>query len=568
MRVSKLFFKTFKEAPAETDVISHQLLERAGYIKKLGRGLYTYTPLMWRVLKKLIQIIREELDRAGGQEVLMPQLQPKELWDQTGRWDDFTSAHLLYTLKDREDHPFCLGPTHEEAVTSLVNNWLTSYKQLPVNLYQIANKFRDEIRPRFGLMRAKEFIMKDAYAFCQDEKMMEEQYIAMRNAYKRIFERLNLNFAIVRADGGKIGKGKSEEFQVLASIGEDTILTCEEFAYNVETAAAIPQEFAYEAEQKPLQKLATPNVTTVEELCRFTGLSPMQMVKTLIFKLTYHDREEFVAVGIRGDRDVNTVKVANYFGPIESELASDAEIKRITGVRPGFAGPITMPIKFVADLICKGMTNFLCGSNEEDVHALNVNWGRDCKEPIFTDFLLAIEGDRCPDSPSGTYKSARGIEVGHIFNLGTKYSESMKVSFQNEQGKPMPFWMGCYGIGVGRVAQACVEQRNDEKGIIWPKALAPYQMLITFANAKEEGIFKATEEIYLSLTRDGYEVLFDDRNERLGFKLKDSDLMGIPYKCIVGSKFLETKELEIEPRVGEKFTLPLSSLSSFAKEHL
>lgn len=566
MYLSKLFFKTFKEAPADADVTSQKLLERAGYIRKLGKGLYHYTPLMCRVLKKLKTIIREELEKEGAQEITMPMLHPKELWDKTGRWNDFKTANLLYTLKDRENHEYCLGPTHEEAVTSLVTHWLTSYKQLPVNLFQIADKFRDEIRPRFGLMRAKEFIMKDGYAFCHSEASMNDQYAAMRQAYTRIFEKLDLNFAIVRADGGKIGKGRSEEFQVLADIGEDLILTCGPYASNVETTVSIPTEYAYSETKLPLEKISTPHVKTIEELEKFTKVQAHNIVKTIIFKLIYQDRVEFIAIGIRGDLEVNPTKVTNFFAPIELFLASDEEIKKVTKAPTGFAGPINSSIPFVADSSCKPMTNFLTAGNKEEIHYLNVNWERDCPMPSFEDFLLAKEGDRCPLVEGGVYKAMRGIEVGHIFNLGTKYSEAMNATFQDEAGKSLPFWMGCYGIGVGRVAQAVVEQKHDEKGIIWPKALAPYQICIFSANLKDDLLNQKAEWLYRLFLEKNYEVLLDDRNERLGFKLKDSDLMGIPFKLIVGNAFKERGDIEIEPRTQEKFYLHIDQLLSWAKE--
>jgi prolyl-tRNA synthetase len=567
MRLSQLFFKTFKEAPAEADIISHQLLERAGYIKRLGRGLYSYTPLMWRVIKKLKNIICEELDRAGAQEVHMPLLHPDELWKKSGRWDEFKSTNLLYTLKDREGHEYCLAPTHEEAITALVSNWLTSYKQLPVNLYQITSKFRDEIRPRFGLMRAKEFIMKDAYAFCASEESMDKQYHAMRAAYQRIFDRLELDYVIVSADGGKIGKGKSEEFQVKAAVGEDIVMTCADQAYNLEAAIAIPPQYAYKSELLPLEKLSTPNITSVDQLVRFTDFAMHHMVKTIIYKLTYLDRVDFIAIGIRGDRQVNEVKINNLFAPLDLALATDEEIKAQTGSKPGFAGPLHSKIKYYADNTCKVMTNFLCGGNQEDVHYFHVNWERDCPLPPFHDFLLAQEGDSCPHVSNGVYKAQRGIEVGHIFNLGTKYSQAMEALFQDENGKTKPFWMGCYGIGVGRTAAACIEQRHDEKGIKWPKSLAPYQVTITAASTKDPVLAAKAEEIYQTLSAQGIEALIDDRNERLGFKLKDSDLIGIPFKVIVGNAFTSENRLEIEPRTGDKFYLPSEDILQWAKTY-
>lgn len=566
MKLSKLFHQTFKEAPVEADAISHQLLERSGYIRKIGKGLFIYTPLMWRVLQKLMHIVREELNAAGAQEIFMPQIHPATLWQKTGRFEDFKTAGLLYTLKDREDHEFCLGPTHEEIVTTLVANWLTSYKQLPMNLYQIGNKFRDEIRPRFGLIRAKEFLMKDGYSFCDSPETMDEQYELMRHAYTRIFERLDLDFVVVRADGGKIGKGKSEEFQVRANIGEDVVMVCQDYASNVEATVSIPPYYAYDSVLKPLTELATPKITTIEELIAFTGIPAYQMVKTVIYKLIFSDKEEFVAVGIRGDRQINEVKVANKFGCIELMLASEEEIISLTHCPKGFAGPINLQIPYFADLTCKPMTNFLCGGNVKDLHYIHVNWQRDCKTPEFFDFLRAEEGDGCPFVENGTYHAQKGIEVGHIFNLGTRYSEALGALFQDQDGVTRPIWMGTYGIGIGRVAAACIEQKHDARGIIWPISIAPYQILVTAAVTKNEQQLQIAEQIYQELIQSGFEVLIDDRDERLGFKLKDSDLLGIPYKLIVGKAFEQEGKIEIESRLGEKTLLERNEIVDWAKE--
>lgn len=546
MRLSRLFFKTFKEAPAEADILSHKLLERAGFIKKLGRGLYTYTPLMWRVIQKLSTVIREEMNAAGAQEVHMPHLHPAEIWKKSGRWDGYRAEGLLFALEDREGAEYALGPTHEEVITHLVTDWLSSYKQLPVNLYQITHKFRDEIRPRFGLMRCKEFLMKDAYAFCQNEEQMQSQYDAMHTAYTRILERLGLDFATVKADGGKIGKGKSEEFQVLADVGEDALLIAGDLAYNVEAAEALLKDPIPEA-ALPLKEVSTPGISTIEELVAFLGVEAPKIVKTLIYKLTFKDKEEFVAIGIRGDRSINEVKVANFFGALQTELATIEEIYKITKSPQGFAGPIDCPLVYYADNSIKALNNFVTARNKKDLHLLNVSWGRDVTPKGFHDFLLAEAHDICPHN-NEPYIMRRGIEVGHVFNLGTRYSEACEAYFQDENGKSRPFHMGCYGIGVGRLAAACIEQKGDSKGLVWPLCIAPYKVFITAAKMNEMAMKDEAERLYTLLG----DALLDDREERLGFKLKDCDLLGIPYKVIVGNRFIEEGLYELESRQGEK----------------
>jgi prolyl-tRNA synthetase len=565
MRASKLFFKTYKEVPAEAEILSHKLLERAGYIKKLDKGLWHYTPLMWRVLKKTMNIVREEMDAAGGQEVHLPHLQPSRIWKETKRWEEYRAANILYCVNDREDRDYCLGPTAEEACTDLVKNWLTSYKQLPVNLYQITDKFRDEIRPRFAMMRAKEFIMKDAYTFSRDEKEMDEQYEIMRKAYERIFQRLELEFCIVKAHGGSIGKGKCEEFQVLAQSGEDKLLYCPMgHASNVEACLAQAAQFDIDEEEKSKEKLATPGITSIEDLSKFsTPIPAHRQIKTLIYKLVYTDREELVAIGIRGDRQINEAKINTVFGPIDLYLAPEDEVQKAVGAKPGSLGCVDMPLKYVADFTCKSMKNFACGANEDGYHFINVNFGRDCDEPEFYDFLEAEAGDACAEHSDCILEEKRGIEVGHIFNLGSKYSESMEAFYKDEQGKPKPFQMGCYGAGIGRMVQAAVEQLSDEKGIIWPKEIAPYSVVI-MAAGKEEAMVEAAEKIYADCQKAGIEALYDDRKDaRMGFKLKDADLIGIPLKVIVGKGFLESQEVEVENRAGDKEKLPIGSIIDY-----
>lgn len=563
MRVSQLFFHTTKEAPHDADILSHKLLERAGYVRKLSKGLYCYTPLLWRVLRKLMQIMREEMESAGAQELCLPLLQPKELWEQSERWDDFKMAGLLYTLEDREGHEFCLSPTHEEAITQIVTHWITSYRQLPLNLFQMGPKFRDEIRPRFGLMRAKEFLMKDNYSFSPTPEVMEEQYQKMRRAYTRIFERLDLDFVIVEAHGGKIGSGKSEEFQIKAAIGEDQIMVSDSYAANIEQAVAIPPPFSYELEEQPLQKVPTPQKKTVEELTAFTKLPPQKVVKTVVYKLTFADRKEFIAVGIRGDRQLNEVKIVTHCGAYEIAPATEEEFLGFNAPA-GFVGPKGLSIPFMADLTVKPMKNCLVGANEKDWHFTNFNFGRDCAMPEFADFLLAQEGDLCPHT-SSPYKKQHGIEVGHIFNLGTKYAEKLKACFQDEHGVTQPFWMGCYGIGIGRTAQATIEQKHDEKGIIWPLAIAPYKFFITPVNSNDAQLKEAAEALYHELQLLKLEPLYDDRDERIGVKLKDSDLLGLPFKVIFGRAFREEGKIEVESRAGEKQILTREEFLAFAK---
>ncbi len=560
MRASQLFFRTFKEPPAEADIASHKLLEQAGYIHRLGRGLYIYSSLMKRVIDKLSQIVREEMEREGAIEVTLPHLHPADIWHETGRWGDYTAEHLLYTVEDREGHPYCLAPTHEEAMTAFVRSWVKSYRELPINLYQIGAKFRDEIRPRFGLIRAKEFLMKDGYSYSKDPEGMNEQYEKMRRAYSAILDRLELDYVLVQAHGGKIGgKGQSQEFQVKTSVGEDTVMVCGNYAANVEATQSIPPSFSYDSSKKTQERVSTPNVSSIEELSRFLEIEPQKILKTIVFKLIFFDRKEFVAIGIRGDRQVNPIKVQDHFGAIEIEQASDSDINKKSAV--GFIGPLNCPFAFYADETCRPMKNFCCANNEKDIHFMNVNWD---KEPEYHDFLLAEAGDKHPDG--GTYSIQKGTEVAHIFNLGTKYSEKMKATYQDENGEQQPFWMGTYGLGVGRTAQACVEQRHDDKGIIWPMAIAPFRIMIIPAATHNEELMAVAEEIYLEL--EDHDPLFDDRDQRLGFKLKDSDLIGIPYKLIVGKSLQESGKLEIESRLGQKELIGRDDLREWAKTHL
>lgn len=565
MRSSQLFYKTSKNTNKDAVVLSYELLEKAGYIFKTAKGIYTYTPIFWRVVLKMTEIIREELNAIGGQEISLPLLHPEELWQQTNRWQAFQSENLLYTLEDREGKKLCLAPTHEEVICDFVSQWLSGKKQLPIHLYQIGTKFRDEIRPRFGLMRAREFLMEDSYTFSNSPEQMNTQYELLRQAYQRIFERLELRYVIVEADGGKIGKGKSEEFHVLCSLGEDTICVSGTYGANVETAVAIPPLHPYEKEFFPIKEHTTPNVRTIEELGSFFSIPPQLIIKTLVVKLTYGEKHEFIAICIRGDRQVNLTKARSLFNADSCELASDTEIIEYVGIEKGFIGPLNCPLKCFADLSTQMMTNFVCAGNIRDIHFTNVNWGRDIPSPEFADFLLAEAGDI---SPVGTpYAIFQGVEVAHIFNLGTRYTSSFSVGFQDEHGESQLAWMGTYGIGIGRTLAACIEQLADNRGIVWPRAIAPFHIGILYNGGD---IFSAeqAEIYYKQLQTQGYEPLLDDRNERLGFKLKDCDLIGIPYKLILGKSFQSSGMLEIESRAGEKFQIYPEDLSSWCSSYL
>ncbi|WP_100934624.1 proline--tRNA ligase [Candidatus Chlamydia corallus] len=567
MKTSQLFYKTSKNANKNAAVLSNELLEKAGYLFKVGKGVYAYTPLLWRVVSKMMNIIREELNTIGGQELLLPLLQSAELWQHTGRWQAFASEGLLYTLIDREEKPHCLAPTHEEVISSFVAQWLSAKRQLPLHLYQIATKFRDEIRPRFGLIRSRELLMEDSYTFSDSPQQMNEQYEKLRSAYSKIFNRLGLDYVIVQADGGKIGKGKSEEFQVLCSLGEDTICVSGSYGANIEAAVSIPPQYVYDRDFLPIEEVATPGIATIESLGNFFSIPLHKILKTLIVKLTYPNQEKFIAIGMRGDRQVNLVKVASTLNADGIALASDEEIKRVLGIEKGFIGPLNCPLDFFSDETTSPMTNFICAGNIKDKHYVNVNWDRDLPRPQYADFLMAEEGDGCPENPGTPYRIYQGIEVAHIFNLGTSYTKSFKVAFQDEHGKTQLCWMGTYGIGVGRTLAACVEQLADDRGIVWPKALAPFSITIAF-NGGDGPSQELAETLYNDLKAQGYEPLLDDRDERLGFKLKDSDLIGIPYKLILGKSYQSSGIFEIESRSGNKYTVSPETFLAWCQDHL
>jgi prolyl-tRNA synthetase len=564
MRYSEMFLPTGREVPSDAEVISQQLMIRAGMIRKLTSGIYSYLPLGYRVIRKLEQIIREEMNKAGAQEVHMPMVQPTELWQESGRWEHYGKELLRF--RDRHDHEYCLGPTHEEVITSLVRNDIKTYRQLPRNLYQIQTKFRDEVRPRFGVMRCREFGMKDAYSFDVDEEGAEKSYEKMFAAYNNIFRRCGLKFRPVEADSGSIGGKYSHEFMVMAESGEDAMVFCDKCTYaaNLEKAeVACPEKKEiYEEDWLPLEEINTPNARTIEEVSAFLDVNPQDIVKTLIFNA---DDKQY-AVLIRGDHEVNEIKVKNYLGATEVELASDEIIMKTTGAPRGFAGPVNIKIPVLLDYSVIDMINFVTGANKEDYHYRNVNIGRDFQIQAFADFRVVTGQDKCPRC-GGDIKFARGIEVGHVFKLGTKYSKAMKAVYLDKDGQEKIMIMGCYGIGIGRTVAAGIEQNHDENGIIWPMPLAPYHVIITPVNVNEETVMKAAEDLYRSLLAEGIEVILDDRDERAGVKFKDADLIGIPLRVVVGQKNLVQGNVELKIRkTGENTLYPLPEIVQQVKQ--
>ncbi len=543
MKFSELFCPTLREVPSEAETVSHQLLLRAGYIRKAGAGIYSYLPLAQRVLRKIETIVREEMDRAGGQELLMPIIQPRELWEQTGRWDVYGDE--MFRLVDRHQRHFALGPTHEEIITSLVDNDVHSYRDLPLLLYQIQNKYRDEIRPRFGLMRGREFIMKDLYSFDIDEEGLDISYRKMYDAYHRIFQRLKLQYRVVEADSGAIGGNESHEFVVLADTGESEIVYCEngDYAANVEKAACVYKDEGNDEAPLEMQKIHTPGMRTIKDLVEFTGQPEQRHVKTL----TYYADGELVAAVLRGDRELNEIKLKQVLGCRELYMADDAAVREACGAGFGSLGPVGLNIKVYADLEVAGMRNLTCGANEDDYHFINVNPGRDFVPEDYVDIRNAVEGDLCPVCGK-PLQATRGIEVGHIFKLGTKYSEAMNATVLDQKGQAVPLVMGCYGIGISRTMAASIEQNHDENGIIWPMPIAPFQVIIVPVNAKKEDQMSTALALYNQLQEQGVEVLLDDRDERAGVKFKDADLIGIPIRITVGPKALQENQVEVKKR--------------------
>ncbi len=545
MLYSQLYLPTLKEKPAEAEVISHQLMLRAGFIRKLTSGIYSFLPLGVRSLRKMEAIIREEMNRAGAQEVLLPALQPAELWQESGRWEKYGKE--LIRVKDRHNHDYCLGPTHEEVITDLIRHEIRSYRQLPVNLYQIQTKFRDEIRPRFGLMRGREFGMKDGYSFDRNEEGAGKTYKKMFEAYQRIFARCGLQFKAVEADSGAIGGSYSHEFMVLAESGEDAILACTDCSYaaNVERAETIDRfQSDLKEELKDREKKSTPGQKTVEEVTHFLSVPAQRLVKTLIYQADGGP----VVVLIRGDQEVNETKLSKVLDCQDLNLADAQKVQEITGAPVGFAGAVGLSLPMVADQSIKGLKNFVMGANEPDFHWINLNWEIDIKPPQWADLRLALPGEPCPRCQADL-KAYRGIEVGHVFKLGDKYSRSMKATYLDEQGLEQFMIMGCFGIGVGRTVAAAIEQNHDKDGIIWPMALAPFQVLITPVEWNPDSeTHQLALAIYEGLKQQGVEVLLDDREERPGIKFKDADLIGIPVRMTIGPKGLAEGIVEIRER--------------------
>jgi len=539
MRMSSQLFVTLREEPSDAEVRSHALMVRAGFLHKLAAGIYVYGPLLFRVLRKIEAIVREEHDREGCQELLMPAVQPRELWEQSRRWDRYVREGILFHFADRKGSEVCLGPTHEEVVTSFVKQYVQSYKQLPVILYQIQTKFRDEIRPRFGLMRGREFIMKDAYSFDLDADGMARSYQRLREIYRRIFERCGLRFTTVQADPGAIGGSGSEEFMVDAETGEDAIAVCRDTGYaaNIEKAESRIPEPPSAPEQVPMHKEATPNARTCEDLrALFPDLPLQRMLKTVLYRAQTSVGEDVVAVMARGDREVNETKLLNHLNAQQVELADPETVRKVTGADVGFAGPIGLDagVRLLADRSVEGVEGFLCGGNETGTHYLDVWFGRDLEQPETVDLGLVQAGDETADG-RGRIELTRGIEVGHIFQLGTKYSESMDALITLEDGTTAPIWMGCYGIGVSRVAAAAIEQNHDEAGMIWPRPIAPYEVLMIQLRAGDADQDRLAGELHERLERAGIEVLWDDRPKvAAGAKFKDADLIGIPLRVVIG----------------------------------
>ena len=562
MRLSQFHLATVKEVPADAEIASHRLMLRAGMIRKLASGLYTWSPLGLRVLRKVENIVREEMDRAGAIEMLMPSVQPKELWEETGRWEKFGGQ--LLKIKDRKGQEFCYGPTHEEVVTDFARNELKSYKQLPVNFYQIQTKFRDEIRPRFGVMRAREFLMKDAYSFHLTQESLAETYAVMYQAYSRIFTRLGLTFRAVQADTGAIGGNASHEFQVLADSGEDAIVFSDgsDYAANIEKAEALAPTAQRPAPAAALQQVDTPTQKTIDDIASFLKVSPQQCVKTLLVR----GRDGLVALCLRGDHEINAVKAGKLAElPDESVLASEEEIRAATGTRPGFIGPVGLPasIPVIVDRDAAVLADFVCGGNVDGTHCTGANWERDARITRIADLRNVVEGDLSPDG-KGVLHLARGIEVGHVFQLGTKYAETLGATVVDESGKPQVMTMGCYGIGVSRIVAAAIEQRHDEAGILWPEAMAPWRVVVCVINPKNvPAVSAAAEALYQALGQRGIEVLLDDRGVRAGSMFADMELIGIPHRVVVSERGLAAGTLEYRAREDSE-SRPLSEDELFA----
>ena len=568
MRLSHYPINTLKEIPAEAEIVSHQLMLRAGLIRRLAAGLYSWLPMGLRTLQKVERIIREEMNRAGALELVMPVVQPGELWMESNRWSEYGPE--LLRIKDRHERDFVAGPTHEEVITDIARRELKSYKQLPVNFYQIQTKFRDEVRPRFGVMRAREFIMKDAYSFHADEASLREGYRTMYDAYTRIFTRTGLEFRAVRADSGAIGGDVSQEFHVLASSGEDAIVFSDgdDYAANLEAAVALPPSEPRSAPREPLAKVATPGAKTIGDLTRFLKIAPTRTVKTLL--VDGSEEGEVVALVVRGDHELNAVKAQKLPGVANPlRMASAESIVRVTGAEAGFIGPVGFRGRIYADHSALALADFVSGANEKDMHYTGANWDRDVQGAVPADIRNVVEGDPSP-SGHGKLRITRGIEVGHIFQLGRKYSEPMKGAVLDESGKEVTMYMGCYGIGVTRIVAAAIEQNHDERGIIWPEPIAPFQViLVPIGQQKSERVRQVADRLYAELTAAGIEVLYDDRDARPGVKFADAELLGIPHRVVVAERGLEAGKLEYRNRRDtESQEFPLDDALGFVRSQM
>lgn len=594
MRLSQSLFVTLREDPADAEIPSHKLLLRAGYIRRIGRGIYAYLPLMWRVLQKVSQIVREEMNATGAQETLLPQLQPSDIWKESGRWDTYTKAEgIMFSLRDRLDGELGLGPTHEEVITTIAKDMIRSYRQLPQHLYQMQTKFRDEIRPRFGLMRGREFIMKDGYSFHASEDCLKKTYTDMDQAYRNMLRRCGLAFRAVEADSGAIGGAGSQEFMILADAGEDEILYTadEQYAANTEKAVSLPAE-AIASPFTTREKRETPNTATIADLCKAVDCDPSCTVKNVLYQALYDNgKTVLVIISIRGDQDVNEVKLTNELTKLAPDYEAktvialtvpdgDAQQKWATKPLPlGYMSP-DLPNDYIngqgdvvgkflrlVDSTAQGLQNFVTGADEENYHLLGVNWDTDFTQPrSLVDVRLARAGDRAVHDPSQILETARGIEAGHIFQLGTKYSQAMGATFTDEQGKEQPLIMGCYGVGVSRLAQAAVEQSYDDNGIIWPVAIAPYHAVVVVPNMRSEEQLAAAEKLYGDLNAAGVETILDDRDERAGVKFKDSELIGIPFRVVTGKSLKDGKVEVVKRRGGDRLDLDLDQVVPTLKQ--
>ncbi len=578
MRFSQSPLQTLREDPADAEVPSHRLLARAGLIQRLAAGLYIYSPLMLRTIRKVAKIVREEMERSGAQELLMPIMQPKDIWVESGRWERYIKDGIMFHMTDKKGSEMCLGPTHEEVAVTYIKKIVKSHKQLPLNIFQIQNKFRDEIRPRFGLMRGREFMMKDAYSFDVDTDGLDRSYVAMDKVYRAIFERCGLQFTAVEADSGAIGGSGSQEFMVTADTGEDAIIVCDscDYAANIETAtsipAAAPASASASASAPPLPMVShhTPNIRSVKQLMEFFKKPATTMAKTVLYSVEFEKEEAIVAVMMRGDLDINEVKLQGALGALRVELADEAQVKDTTGAEVGFAGPIGLKegTRVLADLTLQGMNNLLVGACTTDHHNLNVNVGRDFPEPQWHDLRNAQIDELCARCKTGHLQTTRGIEVGHIFKLGTKYSEAMQANFTGTDGKLKPMQMGCYGIGVSRTAAAAVEQHHDEKGILWPLPIAPFEVVLGVLNVNKDEQRELAETLYKDLQGAGIDICYDDRKMSPGAKFKDLDLIGIPVRVIVGRGAADGMVEVSTRKTQERADVSVADLKSYLENML